>query len=29
LPRELERAELEGFDYAGRGYPPRFPGDAG
>jgi hypothetical protein len=21
LPRELERAQLEGFDYAGRGYP--------
>ena len=21
LPRDLERAELEGFDYAGRGYP--------
>ena len=29
LPRDLERAELEGFDYAGRGYPLRFPGDAG
>jgi hypothetical protein len=27
LPRELAQAELEGFDYAGRGYPLRSQGE--